>query len=189
MRSLATLVLALALPFPAVADDITPRLEAALAAQAAGDLKSLTAELAAATAALNAERGKRLEALLPAAPDGMTQTLQANYMADLAVIGGGTGAEAGYANEDGSSYATVTYNIDTPLMASMLAAFSNPQMQAIMGPQVELNGLSFIDQTSSMTALIDGRLMVTVNGSDPATIRKLAEAIDGPALMAFDAPR
>ncbi|NJS39073.1 MAG: hypothetical protein HC783_08720 [Rhodobacteraceae bacterium] len=83
----------------------------------------------------------------------------------------------------------MTYNVDTPLLAGMMAAFSTPEMQALMGPQVELNGLSFIDQTSAMTALVDGRLMVTVNGSDPATIRKLAEAIDGAALKAFDAPR
>jgi hypothetical protein len=189
MRSLAAAVLALGFALPALADDITPRLEAALAAQSAGDLKTLTAELAAATAAVNAERGKRLEALLPAAPEGMTQTLQADYMANLAIMGGGTGAEAGYASEDGSTYATVTYNIDTPLLAGMMSAFATPEMQALMGPQVELNGLSFIDQTSAMTALVDGRLMVTVNGSDPETIRKLAEAIDGAALIVFDAPK
>ncbi|NJS39074.1 MAG: hypothetical protein HC783_08725 [Rhodobacteraceae bacterium] len=87
MRLISTALLALGFALPALADDITPRLEAALAAQSAGDLKTLTAELAAATAAVNAERGKRLEALLPAAPDGMTQTLQADYMANLAIMG------------------------------------------------------------------------------------------------------
>jgi hypothetical protein len=189
MRLLAATAVALGLAHPAFADDITPRLDAALAAQASGDLKTLAAELSAAVTAVNAERGRRLEALLPAAPDGMTQTVQSDYMANMAVVGGGTGAEASYATEDGSAYATVTYNIDTPVLAGMMAAFATPEMQALMGPQVELNGLSFIDQTSSMTALVDGRLMVTVNGSDPETIRKLTEAIDGAALMAFDAPR
>lgn len=188
MRLATFLLASLALSTPALSDEVSPRLEAALAAQAAGDLKTASAELAAATAALNAERARRLEALLPAAPEGMTQTLQADYMANLAMIGGGTGAEASYSGEDGS-YATVTYNLDTPLMAGMAAALTDPNMQMILGAPVELNGLGFFDQTSSMTALADGRIMVTVNGSDPATIRKLAEAIDGTALISFDAPR
>lgn len=116
----------------------------------------------------------------------MTQTLQTDYMTNAALLGGGTGAEASYSAEDGNTYATVAYHVDIPLFVDMPWTSA---MDAIGGTPIEVNGLSFIDQTSSMTAMVDGRWLVTVKGSDPATIRMLAEAIDGAALNAFDAPR
>lgn len=181
--SIACLPLAL----HAQTDEITPRIEAALAAQAAGDLKTTAAELAQASAAVNAERNRRLEALLPPAPEGMTQAVNADYAAGLAIMGGGAGAEGQYSAEDGS-YATVTYNIDTPMMTSMMLALAAPEMAALMGPKLELNGLTFLDQGNSLTAIVDGRLLVTISGGDPATVRKVAEAVEGAALARFDAP-
>ena len=187
MRLALTAFAVLTLAAPLSADEITPRLEAALAAQAAGDLRTLSAELAAASAAVDAERNRRLEALLPEAPEGMTRTVSADYAAGLAMMGGGSGAEASYSAEDGS-YATVMLNIDTPMIAGLMRALLSPEMAAFMGQKVELGGLTFFDQSGSMTAIVDQRLLVTVNGGDPETIRKVAGLLDGAALARFDQP-
>jgi hypothetical protein len=184
---LTTTFVTLTLSAPLMADDITPRLQAAMDAQTAGDLKTVAAELAALEAAVNAERGRRLEALLPATPDGMTRTITPDHVANMAMMGGGTGAEASYATADGS-YVTVTYNLDSPLITALMPAMMAPETRAMLGQPVELNGLTFLDQGNSMTAIIDERLLATVTGDDPALLRTLAEAIDGAALASFDQP-
>lgn len=56
MRSFSFSLFGLSLAFPAVADNITPRLEAG---EAAGDLKTQSGELAAA--AVNVERARGLK--------------------------------------------------------------------------------------------------------------------------------
>lgn len=65
LLSLATLP---ALADRALADDVSDRLQAAITANDAGDLKTAGAELAAATQAMAAKKSALLNAALPAAP-------------------------------------------------------------------------------------------------------------------------
>lgn len=190
MRSVSLVVLTFAAltAAPSFADDLSDRLAAAQAAYAAGDLRTTGVELAAANAELSRQKSALLDALLPPAPDGWTQTINTDYAASMAMAGGGTGAEARYDSPDGT-YVTVSYLMDSPLMAMMMGAFGNPQMLAMMGKTVEINGVTLIDQDNSVITVLDGRIMVTLNGAETAKLLPIAETIDFAALAAFDAPK
>lgn len=172
----------------ASADEVSDRLQAAIAANEAGDLRTAGTEMAAAAKAMGDKKAALLNALLPAAPSGWTQTINSEYTATLAMAGGGTGTEARYDGPDGQ-YVTVNYLLDSPLMAMMMGMFGNPQMLSMMGKTVEVNGTTYLDQDNSLVTVIDQRIMVTVNGAETAALMPFAEAIDGAALAAFDSPK
>ena len=185
---LCTVFLTLALSAGSVAaDDITDRLNAAIAANDAGDLKTASAELAAASKALSARKAALLDALLPPAPEGWTRTLTENYAETLAMAGGGSGAEARYDAPEGT-YVNINYIMDSPLLAMMMSMFGNPQMLAMMGKTVELGGATYLDQDNSLVTLVDQRIMVTINGAPTDQLTPFAQAIDAAALATFDAP-
>lgn len=172
---------------PAFADDISDRLQAAIAANDAGDLKTASAEIAAAMQALAARKAGLLNAALPPAPDGWTMTINEEYTQTLSVAGGGTGTEARYDAPDGRSV-TVTYVMDSPMLTMMMTMFGNPQMLAMMGKTVEVNGTIFLDQDNSLVTVADQRILVTLNGDQTETLLPFAQAIDIAALAAFDSP-
>lgn len=186
MRPYSLAALALTLATPLHADDVSDRISGALAAYEAGDLKTTTSELAAATTALNQKKGAMLEAALPAAPGGWTREISTDYAAGLAMAGGGTGAEARYSGPEGQGV-TLNYTMDSPLMAMMMGMFATEQMMAMMGKVVEVNGQKMLDQDNSMMVVIDGRILVQINGAETAQLIPLAETIDWAALAAFDA--
>lgn len=187
MRTLfIALSLSTAIPaLPALADEVSDRLQAAIAANDAGDLKTAGAELAAANKALSVKKAALLNALLPPAPDGWTQTINEEYTQNLSLAGGGTGTEARYDGPDGA-YVTVGFVMDSPMMAMMMGMFGNPQMLAMMGKTVEANGITLLDQDNSLVTVVDSRIMVTLNGAETEKLMPFATAIDYDALAAFD---
>lgn len=172
----------------ALADTVADRLQAALAANEAGDLRLAGDEMAAAAKAMAEKKAALLNALLPPAPEGWTQTVNAEYTATLAMAGGGTGTEARYDGPDGQ-YVTIGFLMDSPLMAMMMGMFGNPQMLSMMGKTVEVNGTPFLDQDNSLVTVIDQRIMVTLNGAETAVLLPLAQLIDYTALAAYDSPK
>ena len=183
-----TVLLALSLPFAAMADEFTTHLEAAEAAYLAGDLKDAATEIGAASTFLGKVKSDLLNALMPAAPDGWTQTINTEYAATLAMAGGGTGAEARYDGPDGQSV-TVGVVMESPLTAMMMSMFGNAQMLAMMGKTVEVGGTTLLDQDNSLVTVLDQRIMVTFNGASTAQLLPFAEALDFEALANFDSPK
>lgn len=173
---------------PALADEVTDRLQAAMTANDSGDLKTAGIELAAAGAALGAKKAALLNALLPPAPEGWTRTVNEEYTATLAMAGGGAGTEARYDSADGQ-YVTIGFLMDSPLMAMMMGVFGNPQMLAMMGKTADVNGTAFLDQENSLVTVLDQRIMVTVNGAETAVLLPFAKAIDLAALSTFDSAK
>jgi len=188
-RPVTALALALtALALPAHADAVTDRIDAARAAYDAQDLKTAGAELAAASKAVAEMKARLLEAALPPAPDGWTRTINTEYQANLAMAGGGTGAEARYDATDGTSV-TVNMMVDSPLMVMMMGMFGNPQMLAMMGKTVEVNGTTLLDQDNSLTTVVDNRIMVSISGAASEQLLPFAQGMDFAALVGFDSPR
>ncbi len=185
LLSLATLP---ALADRALADDVSDRLQAAIAANDAGDLKTAGAELAAATQAMAAKKSALLNAALPAAPQGWTMTVNEEYTQSLSMAGGGTGTEARYDGPDGS-YVNVTYVMESPLMAMMMGMFGNAQTLAMLGKTVEIGGATYLDQDNSLVTVVDNRIMITLNGAETATLLPFAQAIDHAGLAKFDLPQ
>lgn len=177
-----------ALSLPAFADPVTDRIDAARAAYEAKDLKTAGAELAAASKAIADMKAGLLAQSLPAAPEGWTQTINADYQANLAMAGGGTGAEATYSTQDGTTV-TVNMMMDSPLMAMMMGMFGNPQMLAMMGKTVEVNGATLLDQDNSLTTVVDNRILVNISGATVDQLLPFAQAMDFTALAGFDAPQ
>lgn len=176
---------ALLVPTHSLADEVSDRLTAAMTAYEAGDLKTTSSELTAATTALSARKAALLEALLPPAPDGWTRDLSTDYAANLAMAGGGTGAEARYTDPEGTGL-TITITSESPLMAMMMGMFATEQTMAMMGKVIDVGGAKMIDQDNSLLTVVDQRLMVTINGAETAKLIPLAEMIDFAALAAYD---
>ncbi|MCU0815265.1 MAG: hypothetical protein MUF74_01920 [Cypionkella sp.] len=189
MRLFPSLVLlAAALTLPAQADEVSDRIDAARAAYDAQDLRTAGAELAAASKAIAEMKSALLAQSLPAAPEGWSQTINTEFQANLAIAGGGTGAEASYAAEDGTTV-TVNMMMDSPMLAMMMGMFGNPQMLAMMGKTVEVNGATLLDQDNSLTTVVDNRIMVSISGAPADQLLPFAQGMDFVALAGFDAPK
>lgn len=185
----APLVLTLAvLATPMRADIVTDSLTAALAAYQAGDLKTTTAQMAAATTGLTEIKTALLAAALPPAPDGTTQEVNSDYAAGIAMMGGGTGVEASYSDASGNSM-TVTFTTESPMLAMMMGMFGSPQTLAMLGKTAQVGDQLMLSQDGSLTTVVDGRILVVLNGDQPDALLALAQAIDFAALATFDAPK
>jgi hypothetical protein len=171
---------------PAQADETSDAIAAAQSAYAAGNLKATTEALQAASRAIAVAKGVLLNAALPPAPDGWTREDNTSIAEDFAAIGGGTGAEANYAAADGT---TITINImtESPIVNGMMGMFATEQMMALMGKVVELPGIKMIEQENSLLGIVDGRLLVQIDGAPVDQLLPLASQIDFEALARFDA--
>lgn len=183
-QTLATLALC-CLPFAAFADEVSDKLQSALDAYAKGDLKAASLDIAMATGALAQVKAERIKALLPAAPDGWTMTMNDDYTANLAMAGGGAGTEATYTDPNGSSL-TLSITADSPMMMGMAGMFMNEQMLAMMGKLVEVPGAKLLEQDNSLTTLLDQRIMVSFTGMPTDQMMPLVEKLDFARLAAFD---
>jgi hypothetical protein len=167
------------------AQDTATRLQAAIDAYASGDLAAASLALTEARKALDTERGARLQAAFPPAPDGWTLEVR-DLGPDLALMGGGTGVDAKYAHSDGR-YVTFNVMVDTPLVSSMMGMFASPEMIAMLGEVIERPGVTFAKQDNGLTGILDGRMMVSVTASAPDVAMPIVELVDFEALARFDA--
>ena len=113
-------ILALLATGPARADDVTDALQNAIDAYTEGDVAYAMSELDYAKQLLAAMETDALVALLPEAPEGWTREIDTEMGAGLAMMGGGTGAQADYAGDDGSF--SISIMADNPMVSAMAAA-------------------------------------------------------------------
>ena len=179
--SLSTLCLLALGAFPAKADDISDTLQSALEAYESGDTAYALEELDYARQLMLALKTDALAGFLPAAPDGWTREINAEMGAGLAMMGGGTGAEAEYSG-DGHSV-NITLMADNPMVAAMAGMIGNA---AMYGAKVERVGREkFMVQDGEATGLVGNRVLVKGSGSDMQTVLGLLETIDFKALKTF----
>ncbi len=116
MRILAAAAAVLVAAQPLMADEISDTLQSALDAYEEGDAQYALEELDYARQLLLALKTDALVEFLPAAPDGWTREVNTEMNTGLAMMGGGTGAEATY--EGDGQRVTITIMADNPMVGS-----------------------------------------------------------------------
>lgn len=171
---------------PASADAVSDALDAATAAYAAGDMPKAVAQITTAGKEIAKAQSLLLSAHFPAAPDRWTRSDNADMAEGLAVMGGGAGAEASYTDAGGMTV-TLTAFADNMMVQSFAGILADPQMMAMMGKTVVINGVAFLDQEGQTTmALLENRVLLQANGaSEPAQM--LLGQIDLAKMGKFDA--
>jgi len=172
-----------ALPFPAFADEVTDTLQSAIEAYEEGDFQYALEEIAFAQQLLQAMKTEGLVAFLPPAPEGWSREVNTEMNAGLAMIGGGTGAEADYGNGDVSF--TITLMADNPMVAAMAGMFATPMIMAASGKITRIGRQKFLDQDGELTGLVNGRILVQASGADVAVMVPVLEEIDFDGLGNF----
>ncbi|TCO74206.1 hypothetical protein [Rhodovulum euryhalinum] len=184
MKRLACLAaLALVPAAPVLADEVTDALTGATEAYEAGDVKLALEELAFAQQRMQAMKAEGLTAFLPPAPEGWTREIDTQMNAGLAMMGGGTGAEATYANGDASF--VVTLMADNPMVGAMGAMFGNPMLMGAAGEIVRVGRQKFVDQDGELTTLVDNRILVQARGAGREVMLPVLEAMDYEGLAGF----
>lgn len=172
---------ALAFAPAARADEITDSLKSAMQAYEDGDVKYALEELEYAKQLITAIQTDALARFLPEAPDGWTREVNTELNASLALMGGGTGAEAEYTG-DGDSY-TVTIMADNPMVGAMAGILGNA---AAIGAKIERVGRQkFMIQDGEITGLVDSRILVKATGGDTDAMLEALKRIDYRALGNF----
>lgn len=174
-------VLALLAAGPVLADDVTDTLQNAISAYDDGDIDYAISELDYAKQLLTAMKTDALTAFLPQPPDGWTREIDTEMGAGLAMMGGGTGAEADYSG-DGSAF-SITIMADNPMVAGMAAAIGSA---GAMGAKVERIGREkFMIQDDQITGLIDKRILVQAEGDDIGMMLTILHTMDFKGLADF----
>jgi len=168
---------------PAHADDIADTIRSALEAWDSGDRQYAMDELVAAQQMIQAMKADDLSGFLPAAPDGWTREIKTDMNAGLALMGGGTGAEATYQGADGSF--RITLMADNPMVASMGAMLANAQLMATMGKVVRVGRVRFLQQDTTLQALIGNRVLVQAQDMSPDTMLPVLKTMDFAGLEQF----
>ena len=186
MRSiLASAAVAAVLAVPVQADEVADTIRSALTAYEEGDLQYALEELAAATQMINALRTDALSGYLPAAPEGWTREVNADFGRGLALFGGGTGAEARYDGPGGESF-TLSILADSPVVASFAAIFGNPAMMSQMGTVTRIGRHRVLDQNGQLVSLLGSRILVQASGAAPEVMLPFVRAMDLDGLASFN---
>ena len=186
-RALHILATLSALTFTSArADDVSDALKAANAAYAAGDLAGTGSNLAMATQALGTRQSAMLAALLPAAPAGWTREDTADFNKSFGIVGGGSGAEATYASADGNTSFKMSYIADNPMVGGMAGMLGNAQMMALMGKVIKVGDQPLLSQDSSISTLVNARVLFQAAGAADDIMLPLVQAIDFAKVGTFD---
>lgn len=178
---LAAAALFIGFGLPVTADEISDTLQSALDAYDAGDSAYALEELDYARQLLLALKTDALAAFLPDAPEGWTREINTEMNAGLAMMGGGTGAEATY--EGAGKSITLQLMADNPMVGALGGMIANA---AMYGARVERVGREkFMVQDNEMTGLVANRILVKASGATPEEMSPLIERIDFRALRAF----
>jgi hypothetical protein len=161
---------------PVHADEVADTLRAALEAYEEGDIAYALEEVEYARQKMLEMKSDALVDFLPAAPEGWTREISTEMGAGLAMMGGGTGAQADYSADDGSGRISLTLIADSPMIGAMSGMLNNA---AAMGLKVERIGRQkFAIQDNEVTGLVDNRILVQAEGQDIAQVFALLETID-----------
>ncbi|WP_397541868.1 hypothetical protein [Roseovarius salis] len=180
-RTIAMACLAALGAQPLMADEITDALESAITAYEEGDTQYAIEELDYAKQQLLALRTDALVEFLPAAPEGWSREVNTKMNAGLAMMGGGTGAEATYEG-DGQSI-TVSIMADNPMVGAVSGMIANA---AMMGATIERVGRQkFMVNDGEINGLVDKRILVKATGGKVEDMLALLETIDYRGLRRF----
>lgn len=168
------------------ADDVSETLANALKAYEAGDIKYALEEIAYAEQLLKDMQAGELEAFLPLAPEGWAREIDEGAAAGFGMMGG-TGVVATYKSETDSKIEQFTFTImmDSPMVAGMAGLFGNAALMGSQGKLVRVGREKFLKQEDKLMGLIDGRVLIQVEGGQSEMVIPMLESIDLRALGRF----
>lgn len=165
MFRLVTVAIAAALVVtPAVADEFTDTIDAALEAYRENDLKGTRQELDYAVTLLQGAKTELLLKLLPEPLAGWTRTptpTEGTNSGVMGMFGGGTTASATYTR--GAEDMTLTLVADSPMitgLGGMLAGIAG-----VTGTPLRINRTQFAETDGSLQGVVDNKVMISIDGS------------------------
>ncbi|HTN11019.1 MAG TPA: hypothetical protein VL154_08600 [Acetobacteraceae bacterium] len=175
----ALLALLLLTPRLAAADDVADAIAEAGRAYKAGDLAGTRAALGEASQFLAQRAAAGLGAALPSALPGWTAEDVETNTSGLAMIGGGSQATREYKNAEGQ-HVQIQVTADSPLVAPLAMAMSNPAMAGAMGKLLRFGSQRAIQTNDNEIQLLVGnRILISVTGDAPIEAKlAYAKAID-----------
>ncbi|SDF32733.1 hypothetical protein SAMN04488117_103344 [Celeribacter baekdonensis] len=172
---LATSALLTTLATGTFADEVTDTLESALKAYGEGDVSYAIEELDYAKQLLKEMQTGALSDFFPAPPAGWTAEDDADTVAGFAMMGGGTAAAKRYFNDAGEEF-TMTIVVDSPMIGMMGGMLQNAGAMGLK--TIRVGREKFVDQDGTVSALIEGRVLVQVEGGEQDVIVPLLEQIN-----------
>lgn len=167
------LILVALLCAPAMADDVTDWIDEARAAYVAGKSDEAMQHLDTAAQLMRQQKGVKLEAALPAPPDGWTRQ-EAGSSGGSSYLGGGTAATASYERQVGEESSSCTVNIatDNPMLGMMMTAFASPMILSASGQKLIKVGAQKAsleydadDKDGTIQVVVAQKVLVTVEGN------------------------
>lgn len=168
---------------PAMSDEITDSLTAAIDAYEAGEIQQALGEIAYATQLLNELQSEGLAGFLPEPLEGWERELSDDAAQGLGFMGGGSAAEAVYTGPEGRF--TILMVADNPMVGAMAGMLNNPALMSTMGRIERIDGESFLDADGELSGLIGGRVLVQASGVSSATMVAHLDQVDFEALADF----
>jgi len=184
-RCLVLLMLAVALPAVAHADDVTDQINEALKAYQNHDTQGTIAALDAAENLVREARADALKNLLPPVPAGWSADNPESTAVGVAMMGGGATASRTYHLD--AQQVEVQIMGDSPMLQGLAALLSSPFAAAGGMKTVVIGGrrMSYAENDNSYMALVAGKVIVKVSGNnetpDP-TLKSFVQAIDFAAI-------
>jgi hypothetical protein len=172
-------LLLLLTPQLASADEVSDAIAEAGRAYKAGDMAAARAALGEASQFLAQKAATGLGAALPAAlPGWKVEDVETNA-SGLAMVGGGSQATRRYRNDAGQSV-QIQVTADSPLVAPLVMAMSNPAMAGAMGKLVRIGSQRAIETSDGeIQMLVGSRILVSVTGDGPVEAKlAYAKAVD-----------
>lgn len=168
----------------AAADEVADGIEALRDAYEAGDIGAALEELSFLQAMLTEMRTDSLAEYLPEPPDGWTREVETEVSGMMAFTGGGAGATGTYS--DGTDSFTISILADSPMIAAMGGMLSSPLVaQAAGGRLKRVGDIKVLDMDGSLTALVDGRILVQAEGAATEVMLPVLETMDFDGLSDF----
>jgi len=181
----AAFAAALLFASPAFADDVTDAIEDAFQSYEKGDLKQAKRSLDYASQLIGQKNAETLKELLPPAMSGWEAQDGDTAGAAMAVFGGGIQASRIYTKDD----AQVELNLigDSPILAQILAAFSNPALAGAWGKPIKVGAnMALEDKEGEIKIVVANRFLISVSGSGTRADKlAYANAIDFAKLEKF----
>ena len=181
------LTFACLIPVPATADEVEDSIGAALEAYQNGDVAGAKSEIDYVAQLLAQKQAETLNTILPAPFEGWSKEAATNEAAaGMAMFGGGLSAAAEYRRN--SENVEIQVMADSPMIAAMMAMFTNPAMASASGGKMKRLGRQKVIETGDgeIQAMIHNRFMVQVTGSAPIEDKEAYfNAIDFDALQTF----
>ncbi|MCB9516682.1 MAG: hypothetical protein H6693_10855 [Candidatus Latescibacteria bacterium] len=189
-NAIAILIIALALPTLAAADDVTDAIDEGLAAYKANRFGDAASSLEYAAALIKQQKGEAIGVVFPDAPAGWSREEPQSGAAGAAMFGGGVSASCDYEQDGGDGQMSIQIMSDSPVIATLSMALSNPMLMASDGAKLTKFGgnkarVKFENGSGEIQVLVESTVLVTLNGSDLPSkepLTGLAEAIDWDAL-------